>query len=170
MRLFIAIDFNEEINNSLCDYMNVLKSHSLKGNFTQKENLHLTLVFIGETKNASAVIQVMNSLNMSPFKMQIGGTGSFKRSEGEIYWVGVKRNESLLNLYNQLYIGLLNSGFKLEDREYKPHLTLGREFVLKDDFQGTFSDRSIEVDKISLKKSEQINGKLTYTDVYIKHF
>ena len=48
MRLFIAINFNNETRSRLLALCDELRANSRGGNFTSMENLHLTLVFIGE--------------------------------------------------------------------------------------------------------------------------
>jgi len=47
MRLFIAINFNEKIKDRLCEMQGQLKAQTYAGNFSRRENLHLTLVFLG---------------------------------------------------------------------------------------------------------------------------
>ena len=48
MRLFIAINFNDDTHNRLIALRDELRSRSERGNFSLPENLHLTLAFIGE--------------------------------------------------------------------------------------------------------------------------
>ena len=48
MRLFVAIEFEPDIIESLKRVQSDLKRCGLKGRFTKEENLHLTLAFIGE--------------------------------------------------------------------------------------------------------------------------
>ncbi|MDF2487174.1 MAG: hypothetical protein K0R46_3342, partial [Herbinix sp.] len=50
MRLFIAIILEEEIKDSLVQTVGRLKGLAKGGTFTDKENLHITVNFIGETK------------------------------------------------------------------------------------------------------------------------
>lgn len=59
MRLFIAIDLNNEIKDILNHSIQELKRNSVSGNFTPLENLHLTVVFIGETNNTKDVNDAM---------------------------------------------------------------------------------------------------------------
>ncbi len=49
MRLFYAITFEETVRRRLSDIQNALRTQTMRGNFTLFDNLHLTLVFIGET-------------------------------------------------------------------------------------------------------------------------
>ena len=48
MRLFIAIKFSSEIEKVLTDLQDDLKTQGITGNYTNIQNLHLTLAFIGE--------------------------------------------------------------------------------------------------------------------------
>ncbi|WMJ23872.1 RNA 2',3'-cyclic phosphodiesterase [Paludicola sp. MB14-C6] len=173
MRLFIAIQFTEEIKDSLIDTITKLKRHTKQGKFTFKDNLHLTLAFIGETAKVSAIQQAMNAVNVNDFTLKMSGIGKFKRDGGDIYWIGINKNQDLVGLQKQLCQELIDRGFALENREYKPHLTIGREVVVLDDFnvkefETTISSMQMNVNKISLMKSERIYGKLVYTEIYAK--
>ena len=175
MRLFIAIKFNEIVIDRLCKSITRLKEVALKGNFTHKENLHLTVVFIGETNKVEVVKSAMDGVNAVPFELTIGGVGRFKRDGGDIYWAGVNKNNVLTDIYHQLWAKLSKRGLILENRAYKPHLTLGREVVLpktfdEKEFTESVPHMNMMVDSVSLMKSERINGKLTYTEIYKKQF
>jgi 2'-5' RNA ligase len=64
---------------------------------------------------------------------------------------------------------LISNGFKIDDKKFSPHITLGREILLKDNSVWDFKINAAEkVNKISLMKSERINGKLVYTEVFAK--
>ena len=98
MRLFMAINFNEEIKASLNEIINRLKEQAIQGNFTLVENLHLTLVFLGEVVPAKVnnIKQLMDKVNIAPFVLTIRDhLGHFKRDGGDIYWLGIDRNNRL---------------------------------------------------------------------------
>jgi len=59
MRLFIAINFNDEIKDALCDASAELMAAAKRGRTPRRENLHLTLVFIGETTRVDDILDVM---------------------------------------------------------------------------------------------------------------
>lgn len=173
MRLFIAIRFPEEIKNILTKSMTEFKKFALKGNFTRKDNLHLTVVFIGETDQEARIEEIMEQVQSAPFQLTMGGFGRFQRRGGDIYWVGVDANPVLTDLYRELYERLRSQGFKLENRPYRPHLTLGRRVVAADnfdcrDFSQNIPQMNMKVDAISLMNSERINNQLTYTEIYRK--
>ena len=59
MRLFIAIQFEDEILDALTDFQGDLNAQGVTGNYTKRENLHITLAFIGEYGNPDDVLEAM---------------------------------------------------------------------------------------------------------------
>ncbi|MCS4454542.1 hypothetical protein JQ038_07195 [Clostridium botulinum] len=53
MRVFYAVTFYEEAKEKLIEYKNIVVNNSVKGRFTNKNNFHLTLEFIGEVDEKS---------------------------------------------------------------------------------------------------------------------
>ena len=47
MRLFIAINLDNNIRNALAEMQESMRRQGVRGNYTKTENLHLTLTFIG---------------------------------------------------------------------------------------------------------------------------
>ncbi|WP_040197081.1 RNA 2',3'-cyclic phosphodiesterase [Candidatus Soleaferrea massiliensis] len=173
MRLFIAINFEEDVKDQLCGIMRRLKPGLIQGNLTRRENLHLTLAFIGETTRVASVRSAMNAISAKAFTLSMSGFGRFKRSGGDIYWIGVTACGELETLYGQLFKNLTKAGFQLEDRPFRPHLTLGRQMVPEPGFDADAFAKSVpeliqQVSSISLMKSQRIQGKLVYTEVYRK--
>jgi RNA 2',3'-cyclic 3'-phosphodiesterase len=176
MRLFIAVLFDEEIKASLSETAERLKREAIGGTFTNKENLHLTVNFIGETERLEEVKEAMREalevLRAESFPLVLGGFGRFKRSEGDIYWVSVEREEVLWRIQKELVMRLRAAGFyDIDDRDYKPHITLGRRVKVNQSFDSQAFARSIQpmsmkVERISLMKSERVVGKLTYTEIF----
>lgn len=62
MRIFIALNFDKTAKDEIIAVQDQLKQASVKGNFTTPDNLHLTLVFIGEIdgKRIDAVKQAIS--------------------------------------------------------------------------------------------------------------
>lgn len=175
MRLFIAVLFKEEIKNTLYNTITKLRDCS-EGKYTAKDNLHLTLNFIGETDRLSDIGQIMeraveNSITKQ-FQLTIQGVGRFKRREGDIYWIGVQKEASLWRLQKELAEELKEAGFQdIEIKEYQPHITLGRKININQGFAVKELEEGLEpimmeVNKISLMKSERLQGKLIYTEIF----
>ena len=174
MRLFTAIQFSDSIKQNLEEIVTSLKKEAGQGNFTLTENLHLTLVFIGESNRVESIQQCMEQTNFPSMLLEFKEFGKFKRKDGDIYWLGMVANPVLIQLQNALQKNLLRAGFLIEERKFKPHLTLGRQVIVPPGFDLLTFERkippiSVPVAKISLMKSERIAGRLTYTEIYAKH-
>ena len=167
MRLFIAINFTNKTHLQLLVLCDELRLRSERGRFSLPENLHLTLTFLGECdeKQTSAVKSVINNIRFEPFYIEIDHIGRFKRNSGDTWWAGVRKDNALLELQQNLTSGLRSRGFNLETRKYNPHITLGRE-VRTDLVPRQIEPFSEAVSLIYLMKSELINGKLTYTAIH----
>lgn len=75
MRLFIALQFDDDIIEELEYFQGMLKDEGVTGNFTNRENLHLTLAFIGDYNDPDEVLDVMEAVNFSPIEISLGGVG-----------------------------------------------------------------------------------------------
>jgi len=167
MRLFIAVNFDDKTKARLLQCQESLRLASAGGNFTRPENLHLTLVFLGETPpgHVLEIQRMMDCAPAGPFTLQFEGMGKF----GDTWWVGIQQNSALAGLYNHLSQWLKATGFPIESRPFKPHLTLAREVILR---PGASLEKpepfAAQVATMHLMKSERINGKLIYTSIYEK--
>jgi len=171
MRLFVAINFNNDTRAKLLTLRDELQSRSQRGNFSAPENLHLTLAFLGECddRQISLAKQIVSATKFEPFELTIGGFGKFTPNKPDICYAGVMNTPNLFAFQRNLYDNLCARGFKLDNRKFWPHITLGREVVLRD-ISKTTSDVHLEplcetVSTIELMKSERISGKLTYTAI-----
>jgi 2'-5' RNA ligase len=176
MRLFIAIDFPEDLKKRLYTTAKKLKVKARQGNFTYFDNLHFTLVFIGEV-NPGKIVKIkkaMDQVSVHPFDISFQRLDHLKKHGGDIYWIGMRELQEarvLPELYNQLCESLDEAGFSIEKRKLQPHLTLGRNVTMLDSFDiAKFATHipkmQMTVDQVSLIKSEQIAGKLVYTKLY----
>lgn len=167
MRLFIAINFADSTRQKLFSLCDELRLHSEQGRFCLPENLHLTLAFLGEC-NATQVItakSVLDTITFRPFGLTVERIGRFKRSNGDTWWAGLRVSEPLSNLQSVLSGKLTAKGFALEDRKYKPHITLGRD-VITDMKPHKIDPFGETVSSISLMKSEQNIGITKYTALH----
>ncbi|HEX3022272.1 MAG TPA: RNA 2',3'-cyclic phosphodiesterase [Lachnospiraceae bacterium] len=172
MRLFIAINFTDHMKDDLDKMVNHLKKQSESGTFTRKENLHLTLAFLGEVskEEVTTIVDVMKHSVIPSFPLTISEFGKFRIQRESLYWCGVKMTEPLANLQSKLLYGLKNARFAPDDKPFKAHITLGRRCRMKDsfsenEFQNSLPEMVMQVEKISLMKSERVNGILTYSDL-----
>ncbi|HOB20907.1 MAG TPA: RNA 2',3'-cyclic phosphodiesterase [Candidatus Atribacteria bacterium] len=172
MRLFIAVNFDDETKERIKAVQDRLRAVS-RGSFTHTDNFHLTLVFIGEVhpNQVASIRQAMDDTAGAPTELTFDHTGCFRRDGGDIWWIGLKRNVVLEKLHHDLSDKLTAQGFNLQDRQFKPHVTLARRVVPERevDRSSLLGDPfATGVSAISLMKSEHIQGKLTYTEIYRK--
>ncbi|SCL96695.1 RNA 2',3'-cyclic phosphodiesterase [Sporanaerobacter sp. PP17-6a] len=179
MRLFIAVNFSEEIKDELFHISDKLKQFSERGSFSLKDNIHLTVIFLGEVENSkieTIKISMDDSVkNISSFPIIIEDIGNFKRNDGLILWLGINDNENLNLIHKNLSKNLSDKGFEMEKRRYSPHLTLGRRVVFKEDFNDlkkalNFPPIKFTLNHIDLMKSERINNRMVYTNIHSSFF
>lgn len=175
MRLFIAVNFDENVKDMLVLAQEKLKKHAVKGNWTKRDNLHLTVVFIGEVseEKVAAAKTAIDAVILPCFTIRLSGTGSFGRGGG-ICWVGVEENSLLSELHALLCNSLYKSGVAIENRKFSPHVTIGREVLLaggydKSDLSRETGCACMTVKSVELMKSERIAGKPAYSCIYSRN-
>ena len=169
MRLFIAINFKENEKNQIQDIIKEIKKDSIQGRFIKNEHMHLTLEFLGEMplEKVKIIKDTIKQVTFESFTMNLSKIGYFKKRDGNIYWIGIEDNEILFGTQAKLHKLLTKQGFKLENRPYKPHITIGRKVKMKENFNpenlfNSINQININVDKIDLMKSEYIDGRLVH--------
>ena len=80
MRAFLGIDFDSVSFKKINNLMLNLSKSGVKGNFTKKDNLHLTLLFLGELnkEEINQVENIMDSIEFSDFTIEIKKLTSLK--------------------------------------------------------------------------------------------
>ncbi len=168
MRLFTAIDFSDEILGMLKDCQHQLQSQTRSASLTTAENLHLTLVFLGETQEPGRAVQAMEKISFPSFPLRVGGkAGHF----GDLWWIGIEKNSSLADLTAMLKQSLRREGFSIEERKFLPHITIARRVVPMPDqkpIRLRVPEKEMSVSGFSLMKSERRDGRLLYTELYWK--
>lgn len=97
----------------------------------RKNQLHITLKFLGETPSqsvpeiAAAIGEIVSGRSL--FQMNLEGVGVFPHlRRPTVFWVGVHNEKTLVSLANELENRLEPLGFPREQREFSPHLTVAR--------------------------------------------
>lgn len=171
MRIFIAINFSEAVKDSIAALSEGIHAGSLRGDFAVRENLHLTLAFIGETVRIETLKHLLDELPREGFPLVVEKHGCFSRPEGDILYLGIRRSPPLMALAATLRSRLQQAGFPTEDRPFKPHITLARRQKCRKGFEpdkllDQMPTLSMQVGRVSLMKSENIKGKIVYTELY----
>ncbi len=173
MRLFIAIECPDPVKRHVGDVSRAVHGCARSGTFARIDNLHVTLVFLGEVDEGRlpAITKVMNRVNVPVFDIEIGTLGRFKGNPGDIHWLEIKSGQALFRLVNQLRNQLVKTGFDIDRRPFKPHLTLGRRIVIADqktydDLANTIRPVSFQATHIVLMESTRVDGRLTYLPLH----
>jgi 2'-5' RNA ligase len=101
--------------------------------WVEPENIHVTLLFLGEVEDRTvpAVCRVVAEVaaGLAPFEMSVESVGCFPSPRRpKTLWVGVgDGRQQLVALHDALEPPLLDLGcYRREERQYTPHITLGR--------------------------------------------
>lgn len=161
MRIFIAIRFTEAFKSSILDAQDGLKEYGVKGNYTQPENLHLTLAFIGETERVEEIKAAVDAVKFEPFVIRTGKMGCFN-GRSRVVWLGIEGEDRVKAIAQQLRRNLDQRGIDYAKGKFSPHITLVRQPSEKP-LDIDVENESMTVSKIYVMKSERINGRLVYT-------
>lgn len=135
MRLFIAIDIDEEINNALEDLQKQLRSKAdvrkSDVKWARPDNVHLTLKFLGEVKDEK-IVEICNIVKEvagrhKSFDLSIDTVGHFGGRSARVLWIGTgEGRDELFQLQKDIEQRLVSAGWPEEQRQFTGHLTLCR--------------------------------------------
>ena len=128
MRVFVALDLPQKTKDNLERSSNQFAEHSNGGNFVPKENFHITLHFLGNVA-ASDLIYIqsaMDAVKDMPAP-EIAVTQFVMQRSGDYVWAKLKQNAELVTLHDTLGDKLEASGFEVEHRAFRAHITLIRK-------------------------------------------
>jgi RNA 2',3'-cyclic 3'-phosphodiesterase len=171
MRLFIAAIIPESALIKIITVQDSLKTgfgSSIR--WTNPDAIHLTLKFLGEvpeSKKPALWKSVELSCNdVSSFELECSKIGVFPNiSVPKIIWLGLNLPPEPGCLQKEININLENFGIEKENRDFSPHLTLGRVNSILSGKEISFLKKKIlesssevftsfHIDKICLIKSE----------------
>ncbi len=162
MRLFIAIELSDRFRDELCMVQKRLKMQGMTGNYTTRENMHLTLAFIGEFADPELVSDALADVELEPVKLTLDGFGNF----GDIYWAGIRDSEELERNVKRIRRALADNGIPFDKKKFTPHITLARKIKYNKGFP-TDSPFPVvmDVEYISLMRSDRGKNGMIYTAI-----
>jgi 2'-5' RNA ligase len=160
-RLFIAVDFPEEIKEKIFVFQKNVKN-SIIGNvkWVEIENFHLTLRFIGEVpeRYVDEIKEILDEVSqyVESFRITLEGFGGFPSlSSPRVLWIGIKDGlNDLEKIFDLIERRLVKKGIPKEKKPFSPHLTLGRvkeNIKILQDFD--FKKEEILIEEIILFES-----------------
>lgn len=124
MRLFIGLPIPAKLASAITRHARTIPLP--KARWTAPENLHLTLVFLGEVAELTlpSIKRELQELSLTPFPIRLTTLNTFPRAG--VFIAEVDLTPRLLHLQSQIANSMARCGFPPEDRPYHPHLTLAR--------------------------------------------
>ena len=132
MRTFIAVKLDSRTKEKLNSMVVQLKKISSGIKWVRPEAMHVTLKFLGniDKQKADQIIKVMEYISQSHglFHLTCVGVGTFpkKSRKPKVIWAGFNECGPLKTLHSDIEAELEKIGFSRENRDFHPHLTLGR--------------------------------------------
>jgi 2'-5' RNA ligase len=130
MRLFFAVELPADVQRALGKLRPVDNSRDYR--WVDPSLMHLTLAFLGEQPaerldDLQRVGQAAARMSQ-PARLRLGEAGGFgARKIPRVLWVSLAGDLGALGtLQTNLVHGLSQAGFKVEDRPFRPHITLAR--------------------------------------------
>lgn len=177
IRSFIAIELNKEFKEELKNIQDELKNLNLDVRWVEINNIHLTLKFLGnvELGDLEKIKSVLKNISLlfKPFEINLSELGLFPKVDfPRVIWVGINHGKNeLIRIASTIEEELKKLRIPSEEREFIPHLTLGRVRSSKNkdklksylNFSKPNFPKSQEIKEITLFQSELKPKGPTYT-------
>ena len=131
-RTFLALPLSEQVVGRLADAQQSLSAAGAQVRWVARENLHLTLKFLGNVEEADTaeVCRLAGEVAaaVEPFDFAVTALEAVPpRGALRMIWAGVvEPTGALARLQRSAEDAYEQMGFEKETRPYRPHLTLGR--------------------------------------------
>jgi len=172
MRCFISIDLESEIKKEIkCIQEKLRKKVLFTGKFTEIENLHLTLKFLGEIdeEKIEEVKKLLSKIKFSEFEISLGEVGVFSVKFPRIIWIKLN-GIGIWDLQKQIDSAL--GGLFPAEEKFMGHVTLARIKKVGDrkeflDYLKSVKCKNLKfnVKEFSFKKSELFSDGPKYEDI-----
>lgn len=167
VRTFVAITLPMDVREGLAGLRNRLDSPDLAAKWVSRENIHLTLKFLGSV-DSDRIVEIEGALKRAlqehtSFHFVLGRVGSFPSpSRPRVIWVGVvEGKEQLREIALSIEEELADIGFPKDRKGFSAHVTLAR--VKREKKRGRLAEamsetdyrsRSIEVSRVEIMRSQ----------------
>jgi len=135
MRTFISLEFPENIRKDIFKSFESLKNSKVTfGNFVKKENIHLTLKFLGNIseEKIKEIEKKLSEIEFSGFSVSTGDIGFFPSEKYiRIIWINLI-SDNIKKLKRIIDDKLKEIGINHNDREFSSHITVARVKKMKD--------------------------------------
>jgi RNA 2',3'-cyclic 3'-phosphodiesterase len=130
MRLFIALDIDENLRERMAGFMDGLRGFAPEARWVRTESLHITLKFIGEKppEFVTSLKETLAGLRAPTFNLGFRGFGFFPTPRSpRVFWAGIEAPPELQRLAAAVDQATSRLGVPQEEHAFSPHLTLARK-------------------------------------------
>ena len=160
MRQFIAIPLSDAMKDALTAVQDEMYANGVRGNFTSRENMHLTLAFIGEYPDKEPVMDALATVSFSAFPLSLSGMGCFR----DLWWAGMDESAPLNAVVRRIRHALAENNIPFDRKRFSPHITLLRKATgIMPGIQ--IEKVSMSVERILLMRSDRGKHGMIYTEV-----
>lgn len=172
MRVFIALNIPDKMRDNLERSASQFKSMATGGNFTRKENYHVTLHFLGNVQpnNLIYIQSAMDAIkNLPAPRLAISQFAVLRASD--IVCAKFNKNSALTELHDLLADNLEKMGFTVERRAYRPHVTVIRKYAFNLPFSEVTKcvdvyNKPFDAPEVVLYESVFGDNGVTYNPLY----
>src|SRR3954471_4358459 len=124
MRLFVALPIPDAVAQGLL----VMQGGVPGARWQAREQLHLTLRFIGDVDGADAraLDDALSGIDAPAFDLQLHGVGQFGNKQPHSLWAAARPNEMLDHLQRKVDTAIRRIGQPQDAHKFTPHVTLAR--------------------------------------------
>lgn len=129
MRLFVALDINDDIRDKITRFLEGVREFSPDAHWVRPESLHVTLKFIGEMpeEQLERIKNSLSTIEAEKIEMRIRGHGFFPSVRApRVFWIGIEADSRLSMLASQVQDNLSALNIPKEEHAFNAHLTLAR--------------------------------------------
>ena len=163
MRLFVAVRLSDEYRDTLAKTQEYLLRHSVHGRYLSRENLHMTLAFIGELPDPEPVFEVLEGLDFPAFTITLDKPCVFRNN---ILCAGILPSDPLDRQVDRLRRNLAEAGIPFDRQTFRPHITLIREMnAVKGLPEIHIPGIAMTVDRFTLYRSDRGKNGMNYTEL-----
>lgn len=170
-RCFVALELSREAINEIKNLQKIIGSTFIfTGKFTEPENLHLTLKFLGEIDEDTLerVREKLSRISFLEIQARLGDAGVFSKKFPKIIWISLNGVYELQKIIDDSLKGIFT-----EEERFMSHITLARIKYIKEkkellEHVKTIKGKAIfKVSEFYLKKSELKSEGPIYTDLAV---
>ena len=136
---FYAIKLPNEVKSFIKEWIKENKGDFPFKKWVHPEDYHITLAFLGFVEEAmlNNSIEVTSEIlaKEQSFSLTLNKLGTFGSVKSpRIFWADVQPSDRLMEVQKKVYENCIQTGFELDKKPYRPHITIARKWASEQPF------------------------------------